>query len=696
MTVKFQCDGAVQIRNFGTQSNPDYKVACDCSDIYSAKSITASLPHYGYSKFVCDPENPPEEDEENPVRYLVYKVACQGTSGCGEYTKNGELEFSNIIDPLTGLVCTTGDRNTQCWCSLLFAEVTECSETSKTYDCGELTTAEKTELCCSENATDSPLNPQNSCADSARKTQAHSISSTYSLNDVVGNVDTLLSGQGFEQMPNNAGGTVITGTGHSILTWSQKTCGWEASYSKDGGVISKTKVEIIFKNAGEYTLTTTFKNGGTSEQTGTASAGQILVIDPPIDPGTIKFTPNCRPKVFGVVLDTKISGEFTTRRQVCRNEEEEEIPCPACSLFVGPDCELYNTITETASGSKTANENSQGEPSPIFTSYGSSFSGNYSYEYKQTACPSTFTCIEHSGSSSSTRYRDDEGTTVTCNCETNPCPSGPLEGSVCNGTYNGEPAQNCESLVDTQVYGYAPLTALLGSHVSCNSSTSTSDSGSYDDPYACLTGGFEETINQEQSIEVSGSEVSSSYSLSKTYSSNENYKVEDESDPCTEGSVSTTRSENHNSTRITVYSNSDDINSEAGKWESETLPWCSDDQTENCVNFTGCVERYKRATYSTDSTASISVDGEFDIPPSPESNINWKAWFHYYTVSNDFSSLCQVRTVRAFNEQFSGTSNGGRANFSASVSLAPDGDNSTMCLGGMSATAFSTGETSNE
>jgi hypothetical protein len=652
---------------------------CGCESDAIFQSLTASLPHHGFAPFSCDGGS----NSNTSTRYLTNTVSGLATTGCGEYKKHGQASRSYTIDPMTGYVCIGGEPAPYFWCSPGSREADQCSPTSRKWDCGIISNSQKA-LNCGKGQ-DEDGNP-------LRLTLEENLSDAYTLDDVESNVDALLSQNPIDDnsMPPGVAGTVVTGSGHSIITWGG-TAATSAYFYKGNGQVMKTKLRVTFPTATSYKLVTKDESGGVlSEITREATAGQVITVPPPSSPGYTTVEPSCAFPSIPTTLDCNVSGGTTTSRLVCRDDSTEEIPCPSCNYFIGPDCEQYNTktVTSSATGSYESSYffgfgdgddvnselNASGNTNSVTTT---TINGDCS---QTNSCEGTkevidvFTYSEAIGG-----FAASDITTTTDNIDL--CTG---EGTCTQSVvYPDFPEENRSNSISCG-YAYDPSTA-TGCTASCDGST-TEKGKDYDSFLVrhCYTGEDSEgggyldiTVIRTSSISLSANTVTMKGTFNLTSDMKE----------C----VYETYEETHTAECNTevVYSNPEEGGA-AGNWETESLPWCSGEQTEGCVSFSGCVGNYSGPTYRTKSNASISCQATFSAPESEDAKY-FETWFHYYTVedsgpggieSNLGATGCRVRTVRAFNTRVGTSSGGGQVSVSGpSISLSTS-EGKTKCLMG--------------
>jgi hypothetical protein len=659
----------------------DYRpyINCGCCGLDAVfQSLTASLPHHGFSARSCPGDT---VNLDPPIKYLTLTYSGLATTGCGEYKKHGPAERSYVIDPKTGYQCIGGDPSPSFWCSPGTNEPEQCSETSKKWDCGPLPQSRIDQNCGEDKDEDGNL---------LRLTLEETMSNPYTIDDVESNVDSLLSENPITEnsMPPGVAGTVVAGSGHSIITWSGAAAATSAYFYKAFGQVMKTKLRVTFPNGGLYKLVTKDESGEVvSEEEKQATKGQVITVPPPESPGYTTVEPvSCAFPSIPTTLDSDVSGNYTTKRKACRNEAGDEIPCPSCNYFIGPDCEQYNTKTVGVSGNSTRKATWYQIATPEHGGSGSpevddevNGSVNLSSTYKETACPYSNECISKNNTYSYTERAYEYIDTCTCEigCDNTQPPGLEFseEGGACSpdgcGMWWG-------------IYGSGPVSPICGI-VACNKEESDSESINYpggEDEF-CM-GGYTDTTesSSSQSISISGNVVTSTNSSE--------YSKEEVGRSCGGFDGTVTESKSANCTVTVTYSNEEGADGPTGGWETESLPWCSEEQTEGCVTFTGCVEKFSRATYSTESSATVSCEGSFTAPEAPEGETNqFETWFHYYTVEDSGSegielnlgrTGCRTRTVQAFNTRVNTSSEGGETSVSGpSISLSTS-EGKTKCL----------------
>jgi hypothetical protein len=307
-------------------ANTNPKIAqlltCGCcfADI---QTISASLSHVGYTAFNCG-----EDNSDTDTKYLQLKKEGIGTvNACGGFSaKKKNLTQTWAIDPFTGTTCYNGDEGT---ISYLCGETPNCTATQKTYNCGAITEQEQGAFCTEENF---------------EKTLTESLSVPYTLDDVAGNVDSALSTFNFNN-PKGTFGVVKFGTnGNKVLQWSAGGASAEARYQRGVGGVYKQKTRIKILNDSVLTKITELETGEVTEETIEVTKNQIIILDPPSEPGKTYFIPYCSTKFISTNVETSSSGTVTTKTNTNENN---------CTYFTGPDCKQYDTRTQTVTASSS-------------------------------------------------------------------------------------------------------------------------------------------------------------------------------------------------------------------------------------------------------------------------------------------------------------------------------------------------------
>lgn len=380
-------------------------LTCGCcfADI---QTISASLYHVGHTKFNCV-GGPTDTD----VKYLKLQKQGIGTvTACGEWSVNKKnLTQTWTIDPFTGTNCYNGDTGT---ISYLCGTLDSCTATQKNYKCGSVTGGEKENFCTEENF---------------EKTAQESLSNPYTIDDVANNVDTAINAFNFSN-PKGTFGTVQFGTnGNKVLQWSASGGTPESRFTylldnqgnRNGVYKQKSRVKIL--KDGFLTKITELESGEITEEAIEVTKNQIIILDPPSEPGKIYFIPYCSTKYLNTNVKTSCSGGLTTKTDTNN-----------CTYFTGPDCKLYNTRIETIQGSydesyKGFLDKVNDQPFPANGYHKETWNLNHKYE----ACPSTNQCqgskkVETFSSNIDTSIGGDTYLVNCTNCY------------ECEGTLNGQ------------------------------------------------------------------------------------------------------------------------------------------------------------------------------------------------------------------------------------------------------------------
>jgi hypothetical protein len=495
-------------------------LTCGCcfADI---QTISASLYHVGYTAFNCGGGSP-----NTDTKYLQFKKQGIGTvTACGGFSANKKnLTQTWTVDPFTNTTCYNGDTGTISYlCGE--AEISNCTATQKTYNCGSATEQEKTDFCIEGDF---------------QKSLTESLEDEYTLDDVSDNVDSALSAVGFSN-PKASFGTVNFGTGgNKVLAWSANSGTPESRFTyllnnqgvRDG--VYKQKARVKFLRDGALTKITELENGTITKETIEVTKDQIITLNPPDEPGKIYFIPYCSTKYIDTNVKTSCSGTLTTKTNNNQN----------CTFFTGPDCELYNTKTTTIQYKRNSNYNFDGGDLGTFVT--SSSETNANWIFTDTACPATSTvggsnvyketgterCIGaslgadpcYSDSIDNTVTATPKG--ITCSYEPDPffCKWGADE-ELYRGPLYGYSCDNCEkNITKTEwngVYNFTSTPSIEGSVIICT----YSESANYDSPGEFISGGEGKTFDLVDNFELNGTKITT-FSNTELDSKNSNIKTE--------------------------------------------------------------------------------------------------------------------------------------------------------------------------
>ena len=653
--------------NWTSAGNDDKCGCCEpCSGVIF-QSLTAHLPHHGFSPFATEGLCGGSGEAPEGTRYLTLTFSGLGTQGayCGGSKKHGRQTKKHVVDPLTGYICNTSAPGINFWCSQAYGGAgnnTQCSPTSLKWDCGTVAAAS---IC--EEGEDIPL------------TLEETLSDAYTIAEVASNVTNLLGQHTISDsnIPPGAGGSVVVGSGHSAINWggSSATC---AYYYKGYGHVMKTKLRVTFKTAGiVYKLITTDENGTvTNEEEATSTENQVLNVDPPSEPGSVCVTPACS---FGgpASVDCSISGNYTTRRLVCRDPDtDEQIPCGGgCSGFLAPDCKPYNTLTTTFSGSYQESYDGTWNwctDEPGTWGHTWDWTSNSSGTTTETACP-TYSVTNEGNGSQNVDYTDKEYEKEAFNA------SNTIDFATGEETCDYSDGYG-DTLDDCRLWMNFHGIAGGGQCMDCDGSytDTTNESECHYTANGTQTRTYSKTIDN----------TSVTCTSSETSSSNTNFICVDEESCPASGDLTSTHTRSFNGQGTTTHTWENKQGAEGtgdGQWESETTPHES-----------GCVERYSQPTYSTESTATYTCTLKFTAPEVPEGEPAkyYSVWYNYYDLTEEpandgtGASKCPVRTVTADSVELGTSSSGGEVSISISVPQLSADEGTTKCRVGFSAWVY--------
>jgi hypothetical protein len=401
-------------------------LTCGCC-FADVQTIAATVYHVGYTAFSCGVGN-------TEVKYLEFKKEGIGTvNACGGWNTNKKnLTQTWTVDRFTGArtpnggltwsTCYEGDEGNV---SYLCGTLDSCTATEKNYKCPKTTPEEQAAFCTEEDF---------------EKTAKESLTNGYTLDDVSDDVDSSINAFNFSN-PKGTFGTVKFGTnGNKVLEWSASGGTPESRFTilnsqgvRDGVYKQKSKVKIL-KDGVLTKITELEESGEIIEETIQVTKDQIIILDPPDEPGKIYFIPYCPTKYLSTNIKTSCSGSLTTKT----------VPTANCSLdyWTGPDCKKYNTRTEVgtteAKGSDNQNCSGGGDIDTSEWTYNSKFT----YSKEEIIDPSFPNC-----------YKKTE--TSTGNCETgytwdNSYKTANLKGEAGNCVGSGE--GKCTTTVTDGVY----------------------------------------------------------------------------------------------------------------------------------------------------------------------------------------------------------------------------------------------------
>lgn len=628
-------------------SNP-----CCCR--FEVQTISAFLPHRGYGKFNCDGGaidfTESGGTEENPVKYLTYKTNGPGIVGgtCGGSASNKkDITQTWTIDPYYGgiggnnFTCYEGDEGVFSLCNTSFATVTSCSPTQRVYSCGNATTQEKENYCID---TEEPF----------EKKWTESLENSYSLDDVASNVDSALSSIDFTN-PHGTFGSVQFGTnGSKVLAWNAGGASAEARYQRGVGGVYKQKARIKFLSAGTFKKITELDSGSPIEEEIQVDPNQVIILEPPEEPGRIYIIPSCATSFISTNISTTCNGTLTTKTNTNTN----------CTYFTGPDCKLYNTRIESIDGNYSATANgflgstctkcngSDNEPYPAAGSRTESISINHTYN----ACPSTEEC------------EGSKNITISSNT---------IDSTTTNGDtliYNCTDCDNCETTFNGSPTTPSPTFILPQNYTNCDKTTSEPIYRNNLSNYILYT----RVINFTKNV---GPNLITQINTIQDW----NYT---DSSPDHGGPSEPTDIINANGggsiTLTTTWENTE-LDSDNLNVETCTLG------SENCQSCDNCASWYVTHNFESKKTATVSVQVSFTAPEVGE-NEPPKQYITYVQKitrkDNTSNSECGDSILSSSTQTYNNTSSGGEVLINAgSVSLPVSKDESN-CLVHVSAITF--------
>jgi hypothetical protein len=621
--------------------------ACDECKV-EVRSVTAILNLEGYAPFICDGGDGNGTGVNG--RYLRYTIrgpaSIQGCGGWSSKTENSVQTWT--VDPFTGLSCRSGDERNSVLYLCSDSGDTQCTDTTRTLDCGEYTEQELNDYC---------VEPAQEGQPAKRKIVTETLSDYYTLEEAATNVDTMLAriGDPTASLPPGVAGYVVNGTGHSALSWDPEEIawGWASHYrfsdTTGGGYVSKTKLFIKFLKETEYIL-----DGETYQ----AQAGETLVVNPPAEQRNVEFSTVCRTYV---PTNLNITYDGTTQDKIAKSNGQQ------CTPFIGPDCKEYNTKT-----------------TKVFTSSFNNFSGTSesegAYVIDDTANSSSsesITIVEKVGPQIEGCYSS-ETTDQSGSC--NISDSTDLKGyDPANGTYSSSnPGSSFNSLTCSQEFGQ-PTQGEFCFNEECYPISAEDDfnccvfsvgpscpacSGSNQENYSDI---YNSNWSGNRALSYQVSIAASSVLCYTQMSGSGSYEGVDENNP--QNTFSGTLSEgSSNNTEITFSNTEEDEQVEGEKYETTLSP-----------NYSGCASYTEGWNFISRSSANIGLAATFNAPASDESK-TYETWFHYILIKNDFSNEdCPVRTVTAHNQIETTTSTGGSVTVQGSISIGTPTKKSTVC-----------------
>ena len=658
MKVKANKYGAGKYRIIVNDDGERITTGCCCCYL-DIRSVTATLPWYGYNEFEC------EGLEQTGKKYLGFQASGKGKiAWCGDFFYGQptglwtDIEQSWEIDPFTGDVCYTGEKASRILrpCNTLES----CTENLKIYNCGTI-----------------PVN--SNCPEQTLEWQ-ETLSNSYDLSGLEQKVDEMFSrlkGSVWDDVPAGSHATIINGSNDSILAVGG--CALNVAshkFDEEYQEISKTKLFVEFTRNTTYRLREKSGSTETMSEPIFAAKGEQLIIDPPENDGDeieIYIEQKERKIIRPIYVTQDHKGNKTTRNLQIESGE----------LFESPLCEFFNKMEIT-------DELTESEKIDFtYTSsntIGSSYSNTDNFEYNRRDKEKTIHIV---GSAPTTTREKD----VTAQC---------VE-STYNDTYREyDPPPNGVGIVHYDTSQYNRTTSILGYEIMPDGSdgnaiweyswtssyekhwpTPQSSSGSDNQsgvggsvdvcyssglrtwPYRATLGlsltwscpnqsrsgsdGFGTSYSGNQSIEFAATENTAH--VIKIYSGSSNYSGSSDNGYTT---TSTSRSTTYslNETLSVIYEM-------VGEWEQTTEP------NEDFV-----VLKYKDPILEKEQNVNVDLELSFVAENSSEP-ITYEHWLHYYKkIDTNPTGNCVFVEVEAQNIKWTTTSTGGAESETRNITLA--------------------------
>ena len=636
---------------------------CTCCVKAEVKQVSVYLPHRGYSPFICTASSVPSTF----TKYLKYKTNGPGIIGgvCGgSSTKDPNIVQTWTIDPLFGglgennYTCYSGPEGVFSLCNTSFASVKSCSTTERVYTCGQTTAEEQASYCLKE---------------SLEKTWTESLEEPYTLEDVNTNVTSVLASLQFDN-PRDTFGSVLFGTnGNRVLAWYSGSASPQADYQRGEGGIYKSKARIKFLAPGKFKQRTEFDSGSVSEQDITVAENQIIILNPPSQPGKTYIIINAGSSdAISTGISENVTGSKTESTLTgCINENGVFGNCPA---YVAPNCVSYRVQSV-----KTTINNSDvvilGDKSDIAYGCGNikRFDGTKNDQTRKINISSTVTNYAGTAVSSCTgtseylywRNNTLQGPDFVGTCKYN-CSGTP---TTIKDPYDECPYSGNDISIPCSLAG--PPDCVTGKEPDYCSSPCNFWPSSY------CKGTTEKT-----SVSTSVSETSVTTTTTSTrYCGGERKTT---AGRCFGSGVAqfqipythkASRDVSTSCTTTTTYTQVPPTDSKAKEvWESKSCSWGS----ENCP-YTACANNYETINYKVNSSGNIVFDLEFEAETAdPEETYETK--FQTITrTDNTSTSTCANVVYTAKETSLTSTSKGGTVKVTSNLSLSASPDESN-CL----------------
>ena len=320
MKVKANKYGAGKYKIIVNDDAERITTGCCCCYL-DIRSVTATMPWYGYNEFECEGLEPTNK------KYLGFQASGKGKiAWCGNFFAQepvgiwSDVEQSWDIDPFTGDVCYTGEKASRILrpCNTLES----CTENSKVYNCGTI--------------------PAGGNCPEQELVWQETLYSPYELTDLKQKVNEMFSrlkGSVWDDVPAGSHATIINGSNDSILAIGG--CALNiASYKFDevNQEITKTKLFVKFTRNTTYRLRE--KSGSTTTFSAPIFAGkdEELIIDPPENDGDeieIYIEQKERKTSRPIYVTQDHKGSKTTRT----------LQMESGQLYESPLCDFFNKQT---------------------------------------------------------------------------------------------------------------------------------------------------------------------------------------------------------------------------------------------------------------------------------------------------------------------------------------------------------------
>lgn len=674
-------------------SDKGLRLSCSCCCFVEVRSVSASLSLVGYSPFTCEGSEPPQTE----TRYLKYRASGDGlVEACGAQAQTQRISQEWEVDPHTGIICysSSGEENTV---SRGCGELSSCSPTTKYFVCQNDTT-----------------DPCTGSTEGETTTWSESLSEQYTISDVESNVDAMLNSAnpyGQNGVPSGRSGYVLSGTSNRTLIWSNSYASNRASHENNGYSVSKTKLFVQFTKGTEYILT--YSDG--RKVKGRAGAGQRITINPPATPNTWVDITIEQKSPIGCCTTTisppKHSGRTTSMVFVPDQDNGSSTP-----YFMGPDCKMYRRFVVSVESSHTCGEASSSNYQANYedgtgANSNSSGSGGYSKIFKSTTTyvagqlpvvNSTANIISYSDWSTSASSRSLSSINKTVYQSSTYAESASC--SFVSTEINGLKVGNGKTIIGhsgTVYYDpdckWEPTQEELdaGETNPCVNVT-TSGSATYDriEPCSscfafktpppaiesCPNYQWEDSYkdpNDNSTVDVLGqkqttiSGASIQVNVAHKGRKGGSYRTDYSSTAYAEGvfSSSSTFKSSTTYTYSGVVRPSDPQS--GGQW-----------QTNSGANETLCALNSDQQLVKTRKDVSATYELTFNAPIT-EKEVTYYHWFHYYTIEhNNINGGCSTRRVRAYNEQWTSRSKGGKQIFQRAINIATPSSGTSICAYG--------------